>query len=146
MAEEKKALEYEEGKIRVIVERCEQERCQVCGDPATKRISYLLLRARSNPASSAYGKDDCSWCSDAGAFACETHMRYVERDAPEGMEWCSTFEGERFPHMIYSWNRVRDEKILAKAELAVDIYDQLVDALDSACIHLNNERKCKPQH
>ncbi len=128
MSEEKQ--EYEDGKIRVSLERCDRQECQVCGEPATRRVSYLLERARSNPDSSAYCKDDCSWCSDADAYACEKHTREVERDAPEGMEWCSTFDGAKMPHMLYKWCKVRDEKTLAKAEIAVNSHDQLVDALE----------------
>jgi len=78
--------------------------CQVCGEPATKRVSYLLEDCRSNPASKAYRHDDCSWCSDAEAFSCDEHQREVERDAPLGMSWGSTFGLPRFAHMMLYWD------------------------------------------
>lgn len=73
--------------------------CQVCGLPASYRITYLLARGRANPVSTAYGKDDCSWCSDAEAFACKRHEQDVKRDLPIGMNWCATFPLKKFRHM-----------------------------------------------
>ena len=82
--------------------------CDVCGGLATKRITYLRENCRSNPASSAYGRDDCSWCSDAEAYSCDEHQREVERDAPEGMRWASTFDGLKLPHMLLEWRTVEE--------------------------------------
>lgn len=90
-----------EGDTRVQVRR--RVECDFCGEPATRRITYLRDNARSNPASSAYGHDDCTWCSDADAFACEDHKREIERDAPHGMSWCATFDGMRRPNMLLRW-------------------------------------------
>jgi hypothetical protein len=44
--------------------------CYNCGEPAMYRYTYLLDNARQNPASSAFGRDDCSWCSDHEEFTC----------------------------------------------------------------------------
>lgn len=90
-----------EGDTRVQVRR--RVFCSVCGGLATRKLTYLLDNARSNPASAAYRHDDCSWCSDAEDFACEHHKREVERNAPEGMSWCSTFDGMSRPHMLLRW-------------------------------------------
>lgn len=78
--------------------------CQVCGMPASFRITYLFAgNYRGNPASSAYGKDDCSWCSDAESFACKKHMREVEQDISPSMTYCSTFTLKGFKHMGFYW-------------------------------------------
>lgn len=77
--------------------------CSVCGELATRRITYLLDGARSNPASAAYHHDDCTWCSDDEDFACEAHKRQVENNPPPGMSWCSTFDGERMPRLLLYW-------------------------------------------
>lgn len=97
-----------EGDTRTQVRR--RRECSVCGGPATKRISYLLDNCRSNPASNAYRHDDCTWCSDAEAFACDEHQREIERDAPDGMSWCSTFGSERSPHMLLCWEEADDDR------------------------------------
>ncbi len=92
-----------EGDVRKQV-RMRRE-CDICVALATKRVSYLLDNARSNPASAAYCRDDCTWCSDAEAFACDAHANQVERDAPEGMRWAGTFDGTRphLSHMLLYW-------------------------------------------
>lgn len=72
--------------------------CVKCERPAKYRISYLLPNARSNPASSGYGGNDISWCSDHEEFACERHKHRMESSV-SGYEWCSTFPLKRFKHM-----------------------------------------------
>jgi len=32
----------------------------------------------------------------------------VERDAPEGMRWASTFDGLKLPHMLLEWRTVEE--------------------------------------
>jgi len=86
----------------IIIERKQVQwhECQVCGLPAICRITYLAAgNCRANPASNAYGRDDCSWCSDAEAFACKHHKQQVQRDLPIGMSWCATFPLKNFKHM-----------------------------------------------
>ena len=74
--------------------------CQECGMPASFRIAYLVAgNCRGNPASSAYGRDDCSWCSDAEVYACKKHYRILEHTPPNGMSLCSTFPLKIFKHM-----------------------------------------------
>ena len=87
---------------QIIVERkqvCWRE-CQVCGLPASWRITFLASEnCRSNPTSKAFGRDDCSWCSDAEDYACKKHEREVGNNAPAGMNWCASFPLKRFKHM-----------------------------------------------
>lgn len=72
--------------------------CDVCGEDATQRHTFLLPNARTNAASSGYGKDDISWCSDGDGYTCADHS---ERDLEmPGMRWCSTYLRERFGHMF----------------------------------------------
>lgn len=80
-----------EGDIRIQVQKRVRIGCDNCGEPATKRISYCYVNGRSNPASSMYRRDDCTYCSDAQAWACNECKREVERVcAPDGMQWAST--------------------------------------------------------
>ena len=85
-----------------------QQPCNVCGKEAIKKITYLDDRnggARNNPNSSAYQRDDCSWCEDACVFGCVDHYREMEDNceqfAGDGYGYCSTFEkSERFKHLF----------------------------------------------
>ena len=89
-----------ETRIQVRVHRT----CERCSEPAKYKQTYLLEGTRSNPASSAYGRDDCSWCSDADAFFCEEHRGLARSEMPPAYVMCSRFEaGERFAHMFLRW-------------------------------------------
>ena len=86
----------------VLIERRQVKwhECQVCGVPAYWRITYLVEgNCRANPTSSAYGRNDCSWCSDAEAYACRKHEREVRQDAPRDMSWCATFPLKKYRNM-----------------------------------------------
>lgn len=86
----------------IVVERKEVKwrECQECGLPASFRITFLASgNPRGNPASSAYGMDNCSWCCDAEQYACKKHERAVQAEAPSGMTWCATFPLRKFKNM-----------------------------------------------
>jgi hypothetical protein len=89
--------------VTTIKERYEAIPCEICGEDADHKITFLLEGTRRNPASRAYGKDDCSWCSDKETHACDEHRGVIESSPPEGYVYCSTFYGHRFPHMIHKW-------------------------------------------
>lgn len=108
-----------EGDVRTRVQKRVRRKCSNCGAPATHRVSYLLLNARSNPASKGYGKDDISWCSDDEEWSCEDCRRHVEANAPHGMEWGASFPGERFSHMVLHWETVHEETVPAAEAAAV---------------------------
>ncbi len=96
------------GEIIIERKRVAWHECQVCGMPASWRIAYLVHNGRSNPASRAYGRDDCSWCSDAETYACKKHQKEVERDAPDEMSWCASFPLKNFKHMgFYLWEELK---------------------------------------
>ena len=96
-----------EGEVRITKERCYRRICGQCDEPATHRLSFLLDGARRNPASKAYGRDDCSWCSDEDRYSCKSHVEDVRRAPPEGMGWCSTFDCVKlYPHMLLYWQKV----------------------------------------
>lgn len=98
-----------EDAVQYIKRTMRRRECDVCGKPADFRISYLLENARRNPASSAYGHDDCSYCSDAERFVCKDHPSKFPQ--PEGHSWCSTFTLSKAPHLgLYA----DDEKIPAR--------------------------------
>ena len=102
---------------KVIVERTRvRVGCGNCGEPAVARHTFLLPNARRNPASSAYGRDDCSWCSDHEESTCGDCPR--PRPRPDGYEWCSTFtikpDNLRFAHMFLRW----DERELTPEQAA----------------------------
>lgn len=99
-----------EGEERTRHERCVRIECDQCDAPAHFRVTYLLEGFRSNPGSSAYGRDDCSYCEDASAFACREHVRDVERDVPHGYVLGCTFSAtERFAHRFLAWQEVDDD-------------------------------------
>ena len=98
-----------EGDVRTVVEKCIRRECSNCLELATYRVGFIMENARSNPASSGYRKDDISWCSDAAAWACEACKSIIEHAPPNGMEWCATFSGDRFPHMVLHWEKVSEE-------------------------------------
>lgn len=101
-----------EGEQQVIRRTSVRHECEQCGRPAEYRHTYLLENARRNPASTAYGRDDCGWCSDHEIFTCEDHKRHPP--APDGYGWCSTFPLQKFPHMGLYW---REEKIATDSQI-----------------------------
>ena len=75
--------------------------CEECGEPAHYKQTFLLPNARINQASSAYGRDDCSWCEDAHKFVCREHR---DAHSMEGYRPCSIFPAnEQFAHMFLYW-------------------------------------------
>ena len=102
--EEEKIMK--EGEVRILKQVCKRRECEVCSEPASHMLSFLLPNARGNPASSACGKDDISWCSDMKMFVCEAHEKDRRRLAGEkGMEWCATYSFDRFKHMFLYWEK-----------------------------------------
>lgn len=96
----------EENKTKTVTSTCLRRECDVCGAPAHFKHTFLLDGARSNRASSAYGRDDCSYCEDACRYVCKEHIS--DREAPPGMSWCSTFPAsDRFKHMFLYWAEVK---------------------------------------
>ena len=89
-----------EGDTRTQIAK--RRECEVCGKPATYKYTFLLEGARSNPASAAYGKDDCTWCEDEAMFTCEEHGN--PWPSLDGYVNCSKFEyGEGRTHMFLYW-------------------------------------------
>lgn len=96
------------GQTRTIKQRYSRRRCKYCEELATHKLTFLLPNARNNPASSAYGKDDCSWCSDEAVFVCDEHEKDNRKIARElGMGWCASFDYERFKHMFEYWEDIK---------------------------------------
>jgi len=102
-----------EGEVQYIKRTRVRRECNECGEPADYRHTFLLDGARRNPASSAYGKDDCSWCSDAETWSCAPHRD--TRNAPDGYGWCGTFTLAKMPHLGLYY---RDEAIEAPSTTA----------------------------
>ena len=94
-----------EGVRRITVDVRVRRSCEECGEPATRCHTFLLDGARSNPQSSAYRKDDCSWCSDEERYSCDAHENAVRKSPSHGHGWCSTFDVNRFPHRMLFWHR-----------------------------------------
>ena len=92
-----------EGETKTVVRTRVRIECGNCGEPAVHRHTYLIPKARSNPQSTAYRHDDCSWCSDHEEFTCAACKR-PEMDA---YDWCSTFSIKpgklQFAHMFLRW-------------------------------------------
>lgn len=95
-----------EGTTETVVKTRLRHECDVCGEPAHYKHTFLLEGARRNPASSAYGRDDCSWCEDESRFVCAEHKNDIT--APDGCSWCGTFSAvERFAHMFLYWRETK---------------------------------------
>jgi len=95
-----------EGETR-IQERV-RVKCEFCGADATKQHTFLLAGARRNPASSAFGRDDCSYCSDHHVYTCEGGDCVRQARDVEGYEPCSIFTCvERFSHMFLTWETMK---------------------------------------
>jgi hypothetical protein len=93
-----------EGDVIVVRKERRRHECGNCGEPAHYKHSYLLPYARSNQASSAYGHDDCSWCSDHNEFTCKE----CKRPQVVGYSWCATFHAiEQFAHMFLYWKETK---------------------------------------
>lgn len=60
----------EEGDVRIVVERYERRKCDECDELAVFKFTWLLEGFRHNPASTGYGRDDCTYCSDLDAYRC----------------------------------------------------------------------------
>lgn len=80
--------------------------CEQCGDPATKRHTYLLPNARSNPRSQGYRGDDISRCEDREpVYGCDQHHRRPEVD---GYEWCGTYTlSQGNHHLFLYWHKIK---------------------------------------
>jgi len=101
-----------EGDLIVIQKECKRKECEYCEESATLKHSFLLEGSRRNPASKAYGRDDCSWSEDDCVFICEecnkTKGRYkIAKE--KSMEWCSTFFYEKMPHLFLYWHETKLE-------------------------------------
>ena len=101
--------------------------CDVCGEVADFRLSFLTPNARCNPASSGYQKDDVSWCSDAEIFVCGAHQHNYT--LPPGLEWCGTFPLISFPHMGLYWHEVEFTPVTAAAGTPLGRLEYLLTAL-----------------
>ena len=94
-----------EGEIETITRKRIRVCCDECGEIAVYRHTYLLLGYRRNPASKAYGRDDCSWCCDKEVFTCATCKPKTPDDCDSGN---TTFPASaRFAHMFLEWHTIK---------------------------------------
>ena len=107
-----------EGDKLMVTSVRRRHECFICGEDATKRHTYLLPRARSNPKSAGYGKDDISRCEDHVEFTCDFHPMFEV----DGYEWCGTYtykKGNGYDHMFFYWKETgRQEYLLKEGEHA----------------------------
>jgi len=105
-------MDSKEGDVRIVTQKFCRHECETCGEPATKEHTYLMPNARNNPASSGYGKDDISWCSDFKLFSCDDcSEKNREENVPDGYRWVATFSFERFEHLFFFWNDISTEQV-----------------------------------
>ncbi len=90
-----------EGAMRTTIQHRERRLCNLCGKPAHFKHSFLFENYRHNNTSSAYGKDDCSWCSDTDVFVC----RDCKPETPACHDpGASVFPAnEQFAHLFLYW-------------------------------------------
>jgi hypothetical protein len=87
------------GQIITTKYKVQWHECEICGMPAQHRLTFLMPNCRTNPASSAYRHDDCSWCSDYETYACHKHERELTWSNPNGMSWCASYPLAKYKHM-----------------------------------------------
>lgn len=93
-----------EGDVEIVKRRRVRIHCGTCGEDATRRHTYLLENFRSNPRSSAYRSDDCTWCSDHEEFTCDTCNPPILAGYSGGGRAGGRFSiGERFAHLFLKW-------------------------------------------
>ena len=91
-------LEILEGEGKLVVYVQTRAKCS-CGEVAHYKHTWLLKGTRSNPASNAYRRDDCSWCEDDCSFTCRDCTKKIR--PPDGYVNCSVFSAvARFSHMF----------------------------------------------
>ena len=94
------------GDIRIKKEIAHWRECEGCSRPAKYCLTFLLEHFRSNPASKAYQKDDCSRCSDLDVFSCE-NCKHTLSQAPNGYNiWCGIMPLAKFKHLGFYWQKV----------------------------------------
>jgi hypothetical protein len=99
-----------EGQVTTFKRRAIRIPCGKCGEDAVRRHTYLLPNFRTNPNSSAFRHNDCSWCCDHQEFTCLECYPDHRHPCVTGYEWCSTFPAnERFAHMFLRWKEERTE-------------------------------------
>jgi hypothetical protein len=99
-----------EGEIKTITKVRMRRPCEECGELAHYKHTFLLKGARSNPASKAYRRDDCSWCEDECQFVCQKHQASYRTSTLDGYEWCATFPAsERFAHLFLYWKEIESK-------------------------------------
>ena len=103
-----------EGETKIIIKRRVRIECQNCGDPATQRHTYLLENYRRNPKSAAYGKDDCTWCSDHDEFTCDHCNPPVIAGYAGGGSPGGTFQYgmQQLAHMFLQWREEAAPELL----------------------------------
>ena len=97
-----------EGDVELVRRTRVRVECENCGEYADQRHTYLLPNARRNPASSGYGGDDISRCSDHEYFSCAACRKQYWHDhepPQQGYEWCGTYSiGKQFAHLFLRWS------------------------------------------
>jgi len=126
-----------EGVIERISRIRVRKRCELCDGVAKYKHTYLLEGMRNNPASSAYCKDDCSWCEDAAIFTCGS----CKPETPGGHVQGSRFEcSDRFAHIFLEWENIDGEDEYHKMVKAVDAVCDLIGESEGVTgLHLNGD-------
>jgi len=91
------------GQIETVTKVARWHTCDKCNTPASHRVTFLLSNTWQNPASSAYGQGDCSWCSDLDMYTCRTHLGGIRQHPPRGYELCASMELRRLKQMGFYW-------------------------------------------
>ena len=106
------------GDLEICAYRWQWQECEECGEPAVYKATFLLPNCRTNPASSAYRRNDCTHCSDGHIFVCEEHEHSCSM---AGLEPCSWFPLSRFPHM--GWFKTEDKGVSKELQALWEEHD-----------------------
>lgn len=99
--------------------------CEECGEPATQKHGFLLENFRRNPLSSAYGKDDSSWCVDTAIFTCAAcRPKIPAGHSPNNSTWSIAPGKLRFAHMFLRWEERPRAAHTPDVALAASVVDE----------------------
>jgi hypothetical protein len=111
------------GDKEMVVYEWRWRACEQCDLPATHQLTFLLKGTRSNPASSAYRKNDCTYCSDMERYACRKCYRRMMNQPPPGHVFCAAFPLKQNQHLGFHREKIEvlDYDVLERYRVALEV-------------------------
>lgn len=111
------------GQTKLIRKTVVRIQCDRCEEVATNQIWFCYENGRSNPMSSMYRRDDCSYCSDETWNLCDKCHNDNGSLRPHGMYPSAYVQyAEKNPNRFLEW---KEEEV--KEQLASDFLRQFAN-------------------